>query len=340
MLSTEFNSEFLKARSFSSHLIKDVYQGTFDLLIVTSSWDKRCISITESDDISAKYGVVLLFSDRDDLGLRDKHDPILREFVSQNCSSYFEIEGDSEDLKTIWDNISHLLAKAFEELGKPLNVFVDLSTCPRYYSLGVLTFGITTGLVGQITYGYSEGKYPEESEEMDRHEMFTKGGWNAVPIPSVEGEWETDKGLTYLVSVGFEGSKTHRLVSRAEPDNVCVLFPDPPVVSGYVERTLHNNRAFFEHFNVKEEDLILAQAGDAIAAWANVSSAIQERGLEENCFAICCGTKPHSLGLALSTIATPGIALLYIVPDRHLVVDVSASGVYWRYEIRDASAIF
>ncbi len=54
---------------------------------------------------------------------------------------------------------------------------------------------------------------------------------------------------------------------------------------------------------------------------------------------MCCGTKPHALGIALRSLCTGRGVVSDIVADEHLPTNVIASGVYWRYDIFDVSAI-
>ena len=191
----------------------------------------------------------------------------------------------------------------------------------------------------EVAVFYAEGDYPEETTELQKHELFTAGGWDVIPIPSVEGEWSPEKERAYLVSVGFEGSKTLRLISRAEPDLVYVLLPDPGVKEEYVARALAQNSSLIDMLRDESEDIVRANAGDAIEAWKKLDEAAVEDRRAANFYYACCGTKPHSLALALRASVLKHPAVLYIVPDRHKVVDVRPLGVYWRFDLRDMTSL-
>ena len=97
---------------------------------------------------------------------------------------------------------------AHQYVGRPLDVFIDLSTTPRYLTLGVLGVGLRSGMVRSLTYGYSEGTYIASD---NKQELFTEGGWAAVAIPGLEGGWDPHKTRHYVVSVGFEGGHPRHL---------------------------------------------------------------------------------------------------------------------------------
>lgn len=311
--------------------------GSYDFACLVSSWDKRCVSVTDAKGFTSKYGALLLFDGKDDLGLREKHDPLLRAFANTTCSQWKPITGDSADLESVWGKLNASLSEAVKEIGHPLNVFIDLCTCPRYFSLALLTRCLKDGLARRVTAFYAEGKYPDEKDESSRHELFTTGGWTQAAVPGLEGEWNPSRKLFYLVSVGFEGAKTLRFVSKIEPDRVSLLFPKPGFYEEYPARTLNQNQELIHLFSIPEQQIAYAHAGDAVAAWKALCDSRLERCDEENTSYVCCGTKPHSVALALRAMAVGYPAVIYIVPDKHNVVATEPSGVYWQYKFQDVS---
>ncbi|MCH8043055.1 MAG: hypothetical protein IID44_04990 [Planctomycetes bacterium] len=337
-MSSEFRHGFLRGKSRRSESVPDLARGEFDYALFSSSWDKRCLSVTCATELRAANCSVVIPDLRDVSGLMDKHDPLLLQFASKigKCK---ELRGDSRDVDGLWNQLLQHVLDVHRELARPLRIFIDLSTCPRFLSLGLLSQAVLSGIASEVTVFYSEGDYPEEESEEDQHELFTAGGWDAVPVPGLEGEWDPDKKRAYLVSVGFEGSKTLRLVSRKEPDEVSLLFPDPGVKPEYVDRTRKRNAPLIKRFRIPDDRIIRSDAGDAIEAWKRLEEASIERPDEQNVYYVCCGTKPHSLALALRALTLRYPALLYIVPDRHRVVDVDALGVFWRFDLVDMSSL-
>ena len=234
--------------------------------------------------------------------------------------------------------MTHLL-QVYRDCGRSLRIFIDLSACPRFLSIGLMSQAILLGVAHKVTLFYAEGDYPEEKSEADEHELFTVGTWDALPIPGLEGSWDPDKKQYYMVSVGFEGSKTLRLLSRDVPDKVAILFPDPGVKPEYVQRTMLRNKSLIQRFHVPDDRIIRSNAGDAIEAWMRLNLSPEEKPREHNVYYVCCGTKSHSVALALRALVLRYPALLYIVPDHHKVVDVAELGIYWRFDLKDMSSV-
>lgn len=335
---TEFRQGYLRARSRESSDPKLLLASEYDVVVLSSSWDRRCVCIPSAGVTRAPSCILFLFSEHVSVPLRVEHDRVLKDFCKGFEAAHI-IEGDVTNMRTLFAQFTEVLARIRAAAGRPLNILVDLSTCPRYLSLGVLSIGLKVGLASRVAFFYAEGSYPEEKSDADRHELFTQGGWEAMEIPGFEGAWDPEKPRMYLVSVGFEGSKTLRLIAKSEPDRVEVLFPDPGVKHEYVERTWKNNKPLFDTFRIEQSAAIRAHAGDAIAAWKALSERDCEEPAHENAYYLCCGTKSHSLALGLRALTLQSPAVLYISPDRHRVVDTAPLGAYWLFEIADVSVL-
>ena len=159
-------------------------------------------------------------------------------------------------------------------------------------------------------------------------------------MPGLEGEYDPAKARFYLLSVGFEGAKTLRVVTRADPDRVSVLFPEPGYFPEYSKRTRIDNDALLRRFRVPRDQVVCATAADAIGAWEALHRNNVERPDLENSYYLCCGTKPHSIALALRAAALRTPAVVYNVPEEHKVVQIRAAGLYWRFNIELTSFPF
>ena len=334
MISKTRNS-FVETASLKSTRVQDVYVGTYDFSIGSASWDKRSVAIAESNDFGAKHGVLFHFVKKDDEGLSEKHKSTLEQYYKPRISNLALELIEATSVKKNWSLLKQHLLRASQDLGRPLDVFIDLSTTPRYLTLGVLGVGFRNGIVRSLTYGYSEGKYVSSK---NRQELFTEGGWAAVAIPGLSGEWEPHKSRHYDVSVGFEGVKTRQLVSKSEPDRVSVLFPDPPVDESYKTKTQTTNKPLIDDFHVDQKNQLRAHAADVVATLEVMEDASIERFETENCLYVCCGTKPHSLAFAIRSLIKNDPALLYIVPESHRVADVESNGTFWQYKVTACSS--
>lgn len=192
-------------------------------------------------------------------------------------------------------------------------------------------------IVTMFSFTYAEGIYEKNSEREDY--VFTEGGWRIVPILGLEGSHDVGLKKHYLVSVGFEGQKTLRAVNQEDPDRISLLYPSPAFRPEYEGVTIEHNREIIERYAVPNDQIFRARAGDAIEVWKSLTSGDACHSGTDNTFYLCCGTKAHALGMALSAITKRKPSVLYILPDMHSVQKITPSGTYWRYDIFDLSII-
>lgn len=333
-MDSEIRTSFIETAAIRSRDVNEIYCGEFDFLLASASWDRRSVSLTKSNSLASKSGLLLHYKKKDNLGLSKNHLELLQAFFSGNVSKHETEIIEATCIEDSWELVKQHLASAFQIAGRPLNIFIDLSTTPRFLTLGALGFGFQHGLVRSATYAYAEGCY---STRDDSQEIFTEGGWKIAAIPGFSGQWDPTRSRHYVVSVGFEGVKTRQLVSKSEPDLVSVLFPDPPVQEEYRDRTHSVNRPLIEDFNVGDREM-RSHAADVVSTLDILEKANVESFDYENCLYVCCGTKPHSLSLAIRSLVKTEPGVLYIVPESHRVLDVKPNGTYWRYKVVDFSS--
>jgi hypothetical protein len=331
-LRESFRQAYLQGESRSSGRVDDLASGKYDLLIATSSWDRRCVSLLEAE-ISAAHGIGVFFENRGKLGLRDEHDPAIESFLKTSCREITRIEKPSEDLVGLWQQLWTATLNCYRQQRHPLHVLLDLSTCPRYYAMAFLAQGLHQGILASLTCFYAEGIYPPDPTE-NPGDQFTAGRWETRSVPMLAGTADPGNDRVFVVSVGFEGPKTFRVVSSDDPDHVVVLLPDPAVQKDYVDRTRKSNRLLFEEYGVGEKETLRAPAADAIAAWKTLSEANLGKD-DVNLFYLCSGTKPHSMAMALHAQVEQRPTVLYPKPVGHRETEIAPSGTYWAYVIRD-----
>ena len=332
-----FSKGYLKGESINAQNINSLNFEKFDLAICASSWDARCICINDVRNFEAESGILILFNNRDSIGLRDKHDNLLKAFLNSNCKNLAIIEEFSTELEKLWNKLFTEIIKAYKKKGSPLKIFLDLSACPRYYFLSIIGECLKYGIVESFHLLYSEGKYLKEQKAKNYN--FTDGRWKIVEIPSFEGQCRPGNKKFYFISVGFEGAKTMQVTAHEDPDRISILFPEPGFVEEYVAETWKSNQPLFERYKIPDEQIVRSTASDAIEVWKQLDNASLERPNTENTFYLCCGTKPHAVGFALRAINTKYPKVLYRVPDGHSVTQVEPTNKYWMYIIKDLSAI-
>jgi hypothetical protein len=328
-----YSAGYLRGKSFYSSNLDDIATGTYDLAILVPSWDRRSVCITRATNFRAKLGIVVVFDDRDDKGMRDAHDPLVLGFAGRACETVSILRGSTASLEQLWSDVLSLIVKLHGQLRRPLRIFVDGSACTRYLLLGVVATTLSSGLASDVSAMYAEGTYIP-SDGLDERIVFTDGQWKSLPIPGLEGKYRPGLGRFYLVSIGFEGWKTMRAVTRADPDRVSILHGNPGTKSEYTNKSLLENAPLIEHFQVPSAQIVQAPAGDAIAAWSALSIASVERPQDENCYFLCSGTKAHSLALGLRAMSLQSPAVIYNLPEAHRVLPIEPNGRFWRFDIR------
>ena len=224
-------------------------------------------------------------------------------------------------------------------VGRPLRAFIDLSTCPRYYGLGLFAGLFECGFAGEMCVFYAEGEYSkQEPPPLVADYPFSIGQWNTVPVPFLRGTVNPTKKKAFVVSVGFEGVKTARVLSREDPGRVSLIYPIPGVRPEYEALALECNAAVAEEFSVQQGSTLRVHAADAIGVWRAMSAGTIDC-YEEETYYLCCGTKPHALGMALRALCLKFPTVLYNVPEKHTFVEVNSNGVFWRFDIVDISAM-
>ena len=340
MKMTTFVDRFLSGAAYRVEDVSDWIAGDFDIGLFASSWDRRCVCIAGAAKFSCSSSLLLLFDARDREGLRDMHDPLLVDYLGRHSGETRIITGSSIDTESLWQRLQGELLRVIAGHRRPLHLYVDLATVPRFYALGVLAFCIKSGFIKRATIGYAEGRYPEKKADLSVVESFpfTLGRWTTVSVPYLGGRIDPHLRKFFLVSVGFEGGKVLRVVTREDPDRVSLLFPEPGFRAEYETLTGEANRELIERWLIPPEQIVRARAGDAIEAWKVLSAAAVERFGQENVYYLCCGTKPHSLAFALRSFVREEAVVVYNVPEHYNEVDVFPNGVYWRYEITDLSS--
>lgn len=333
---SSFSDGVLCGDSFKSTSAEALLENNYDIAFFVSSWEERCLCFSQSNAWHAESAVLMSFSDKDSGGTRDRHDEIMLTHIRSHAKNVTIISDKSVDVDMVWDRIFNHILTIYEQKKRPLRILLDSSTCPRYYVLAIVGACITEGITEKISVVYAEGCYPNQTTGRHGAEeiKLTDGHWKAVAVPYYEGSYSPGKNRFYLISVGFEGWKTLRVVSRADPDRVSVLFPNPGFKPEYVERTKSNNDDLIKLFCIPDNQIVSAVAGDAIAAWRSLTNASLERKDSENAYFLCCGSKPHSLALGLRALALGYPAVLYNLPEGHSAVSVLSNGIFWRYDLK------
>src|SRR5438105_854871 len=151
---SEFRQSFI---SGESHLIepRDL-TGQFDVFIAASSWDLRSVCVTQAPQLCMEHAILMLFETRDTKGLRDRHDDMLRNYCASRSRQVHTLLGRSVEVEEMWEKLRVKLIDMGTACGRSLRVFLDISTCPRYYFGAICAFVLKSGLATSLSVFYAE----------------------------------------------------------------------------------------------------------------------------------------------------------------------------------------
>lgn len=337
-LTTSFDDRHLSATSERSTQVGAVIEDAYDYMLVGSSWDKRCLSLTSA---RPRIGLAQLVLPRN-VGkghLRRDHDEKISVFVRTVAERLDVIEEHSEDVESVFARVENALGVLRKQLDRPLRMLVDLSAMTRYVSLGAVAMSLNDSLAEYVDVFYAEGMYGEVVGRSVVPVSEHRASWEAVAVPRLEGDWFPTHQRHFLVSVGFESSPIARLGERWDPDRMSVLFPSPSILPEYESHAAAKNAGWMARFDVGVDGTICASGSDAVAVWEAVSESALIDPVRDNVYCLLCGSKPHGLGLALYALARERPAVMYVRPVVHEEKEIAPNGVYWRFRLRDRTLI-
>ena len=339
----EFSVGAIHGRSVCTNRPAEASLGNCDVLILSLGPQERCCAIASSDSTAALKSIIV--GETSDF---QSNDPDAEQRIKEYYNRLLHVAGSNVEPslsgspqarhQTLHSAIKHI-KDAYQSAGRPLDIGIDLTCCPLFHALGLVAFVLENSFARKVSFFYAEGEYPAPTEDDGWHELFTAGDWDVAAIPGLQNPWSPRSSRRYVVSVGFEGNRTLRLCDRREPDSIVVLFPDPGIREEYADRTRRQNAAFFERFGLVDENFLRANAADAIEAWKILTDANLSCERKYSIEYLCCGTKPHALGLALRAFCSRQGVVSDIVADERLLTNVVEAGVYWRYDLRNTAAL-
>jgi hypothetical protein len=271
--------------------------------------------------------------------LRGEHDAVLAEFIHEAAEMSEIVDEHSEDVERVFARVEDGIAGLRKQLDRPIRMLVDLSAMTRFVSLGAVAMALNDSIAEYVDVFYAEAFYGDVLGESRVPILDQRAAWEAVAVPRLEGDWYPSNLRHFLVSVGFEAAQVARLVERWDPDRISVLFPSPSVDAEYEAHTKSANRRWMAQCEVGTDATIYASGADAVAVWSVLSGSARIDPARDNMYCLLCGSKPQALALALYALARERPAVMYVRPTVHVEKEISASGYYWRYRLRDRTVI-
>lgn len=311
-----------------------------DLLILTSSWERRCTEIARARHGQYRMAAVVRFAEEGISGRRAVHDDALDALATVHADDTFNLERMPTAAVDGWrDALVELVSKARAAAGRPIDVVADVSCLPKYYMLVLIGFCLSSGAVRSLRLLYAEGRYAplDSNASLAPDHAFTEGAWRSLQVPFLEGRWSPDKKVEIVASIGFETFEARKLIRLYEAERHRLITPHPGFSVEYGEQSEREAKSLAHYLDLDEQDILRCPAGDATSVAARVIDILDSGGRFKE-VGLCMGTKPHAIGLGLASLVRSDFTLVCRMPDRYVETETPATGQTWSYELRDLSA--
>jgi len=303
----------------------------FDLFIFTVGWESRCTEITKysTENFTFDSTLILSFKPGGEKGYHTNYMDKIRSLAEEKSIEIHEIESDPNNLGFIGEKIEEIIKRLIQKLNRPLIIGFDITSCPRYFFLHFLAFCLKHNLSKRISFFYSEGEYKTENENF----IHTKGEWEIIEIPTFESEIDPEYRSLFVASVGFKGRRCKSLLSKYEPHEIGILLPVPGYNEKYTNKAKKECSDLREDFFISDENIAVAPAGDAIAAWESLKKKSLNKEKHRITY-LTLGPKPHVLAMGIHGFLNR-YTLTYRIPEGYTKIEVESNGVVWKYDIKN-----
>jgi hypothetical protein len=300
-----------------------------DVLLCAGTWDRRSISVTEiglPDEIP--YVVLLRYADRGTSGRVDQYESVLyRYMASVSLNAPVVVDVDSRDLVAAWLAVRGAIVGIYESLGRPLKVGIDLNSVPRYVVLSLLGYGFRTGLISDLSALYSAAK---SYESISGRTSFTEGSWRPRAVPTLgEGVTSSARSLV-VISAGFEGEHTRRLVNALEPDQVIIALSEG-IDEEHDRASRKASVRVAEEYLVGDSGIVFLPAFDVKSSLTTLHDVLMERiqasSIPTAVSFVLCGTKISAFAMGIYALDGPVAQVYYSDPERRL--EATADEIAW-----------
>ncbi len=317
-------------------------RGNFDLIIVGASWDLRCQSILACRELYTENAVILAYRNKGRTGRSADSLKLLREFFRRAVASRTHVvEMESADMIGSWTVLRECVVETYSALGRPLRIAIDLSSVPRYVSLGLLGFCTRSGTASQVTYWYTAAaRYEVEHEGgavIDNYQ-FTVGRWLPQPIPALSRPTSGGRPMHLIVSAGIEGPLIRRMVEDLEPAMLSMLYAvnNQNEVS---EKARSENRALEQSFLLSPDDSVdlpLFSTASVVSTLGGLLDRYQidPQGREVEHSLLVSGAKPHALAFAIAACEYDVKNVFFGLPEARREVTGVGLGPFYRCDLR------
>jgi hypothetical protein len=109
-------------------------------------------------------------------------------------------------------------------------------------------------------------------------------------------------------------------------------LPNPGFTQTYTRKTQEECQPLIKEYNLNDESIVSAPAGDAVEAWKVLGKPRLNRDDSQITY-LTFGTKPHALAMGIRGTLHDEISVIYRIPDGYNRIDASGNGNLWRYDL-------
>lgn len=278
---------------------------------------------------SCQLSIVVRFKESDDEGLRNKYDPVLLNQVKQ-CTKGRVIQITGFSIRDVDAVVQKIISTIPSSKTLPESTwFIDFSSVPMPYFLGILGWLRKRGASPRITLFNSTGNYEKAAKNKNEAFSFTEGSEKYMWVPWLWGCIDPTLPWLYVFLLGFEGERSVEIYDRFEPQDVHAIIGRPGFMNNYTRIALERNKNFLE---TSKPSKTFIDAGDAVKTWEKIHQLIAKNPRKNICL-VPLGTKPHALGAGLAALANGACSVLYLLPKSFRTKDIPRGKYVWRYEI-------
>ena len=204
------------------------------------------------------------------------------------------------------------LRSAREKRDRTIDVFVDYSSMPRTVYGTLVMACMRSGYVRSLTLSYTPGDHAPEVNGSRRLDGLR-------PLVGLEGLPRHDREPAFVIGLGYDGCLSRALVEVFQIGHFSVLYGDPSVVDGGVERARRVNEALLDR----------AERVATAPAWSIGGSYLATKALcdwylpRRDVVVIALGPKPHVIGTLLVSMLNPQVGFRWIKTGQSRPVEVT-----------------
>lgn len=311
-----------------------------DIAIIALGWETRCTALERHVSLSVKQILVLDFaltdSDKSAIGESRRK---LREFAVRCGSELTELVllpsvDYQRNINTLQMTLAELGRKLGSYHGTLRRVFVDCSTMPRIYMQWLVAYGLGSGAIHAIDFGYAEGSY----QKGDDPAMFSSlvDRYETVPLLAGSGGMGEEKLL--VVGLGGDADMFYGLVNEFSPERVAVLVPRSDLHSE-VDYLLNQQVAKVKEMYRLEDTEISDVPAFSLSSHLDVLKGHVKGAGEHAVISVFVGgPKVQAIASAVLACSDKRVQVKARIPKHYPRREVSANGRYHVYRLIDVTS--